>query len=188
MRVVSATLGAVVLVFASACDQVPQSTHAESAAMWQRHETLEALVEASDVIVRARVIDNAEVYSVGSGSARNLPIYFTDTRVAVERLLKGVAPQELLVWQTGRAGDPGNSFADLPILKPGSRVLLFLTNISSDPNHGRGKVKFAIVSPDGLYEIHSDRLVTVALGTNVTNEAAVSTLQAFEARVLTTVR
>jgi hypothetical protein len=58
--------------------------------------------------------------------------------------------------------------------------VLFLNDISSDPRNRSGQPLFQIVSPEGLYEIHDNRLITVALGTEVTNTADKTPLDVFE--------
>src|SRR5687768_3889028 len=114
--------GAIVIlvVVLVGCSTAPRSYHAESGALWRHYETLEALMAASDLVVRARITDAQRAYSAGPINARNLALYFTDTTVRVERFLKGEGPGELTVWQHGKAGDPRASFADLPVLRPGT--------------------------------------------------------------------
>lgn len=162
------------------CASEPRSSHAESSAVWDHHGTLAELLQASDVVVRARVIERARAEGIDYGSSRSKLLYYTDTRVGVDKYLKGTGASTLTVRQMGNADIEGASFADLPILSPGTQVLLFLNDITSDPKNLTGQPLFMIVSPEGLYQVVDNRLITVALGTEVTNTADKTAADVFE--------
>jgi hypothetical protein len=178
LRFVLSSLMVALLV--ASCAAAPQSTRAESAAMWDHFSTLDALIRASDVVIRAQVTGRAGVEYVDYGSRVGNKLTYTDSSLTVEKYLRGGGANRIVIRQLGSDDGRGSNFADLPLVKPGSRVVLFLNDISSDPRNRSGQPLFQIVSPEGLYEIHDNRLITVALGTEVTNTADKTPLDVFE--------
>jgi hypothetical protein len=182
--VVRSTLSVLTAVFLLAgCAAEPRSTRAESAAMWEHFPTLDALVQASDVVVRAEVMSRSGIEKVDYGSPRGKQLTYTDTNVSVEKYVRGSGPNRIVIRQLGSTDNGGTNFADLPLIKPGSKVLLFLNDITADPRNLSSQPLFMIVSPEGLYEIYGNRLITVALGTEVTDAADKTPLDAFERMV-----
>lgn len=167
---------------------VPASTHSESMAVWFHYETLERLVSHSDVIVAARVLERVAERPARSHPSQRAPVYFTESRVAVLRTLKGKVAPEILVVQVGREGDPANTYPELPVLKAGTEVLLFLRDVSNEAVHADGQTKYGIVAPEGLYDIVRGRLVTRQLNLPVAQLAAASTAESFEARIVALVK
>jgi hypothetical protein len=164
----------------ASCASEPKSSRALSSALWDHHETLAALVSGSDVVVRATVLKRAGLQTVDYGSVRGGLLTYTDTLVTVEKYLKGSGASELVIRQLGSVDSSGASLPDLPILRGQSRVLLFLRDLTTDPKNVSGAPLYGIVSPEGLYEIFGNRLVTVALGHEVTDTADRTPLDEFE--------
>ena len=88
-----------------ACAPEPQSTQTMRAGDWFGYATLDELVAASDLVVRVTVIE-ADSYSLQPGAAKSRLNWYTDTRVSVEKALKGSAPNEVIVLHTGLVGEP----------------------------------------------------------------------------------
>jgi hypothetical protein len=171
-------LVAVALVGACAPSE-PQSTHTMRQGHWDGYATLDGLVAASDLVVRVKVID-ASGYSLQPGAAKSLLNWYTDTRVAVEKVLKGSAPSEVIVLQTGLMGEPSTMWPEMPVLKPGARAVLFLKDITTSRKPEQSRATFAVVAPEGQYEVFGDRVITVVLGTPVPDAAAKLRLNEFE--------
>jgi hypothetical protein len=182
MRLVKVLLlGLLVAGTLASCTSEPKSSRAHSSALWEHHETVGALVSGSDVVIRATVLKRAGLQTVDYGSVRGGPLIYTDTLVSVEKYLKGTGASELVIRQLGSVDSSGaSSFPDLPILRGQSRVLLFLKDVTSNPQNVSGAPLYGIVSPEGLYEIFGNPLVTVALGHEVTDTADRTPLDAFE--------
>lgn len=178
-RIAHLLIAVLAVVSLASCASAPKSSYAESAALWEYYDTLPALVQASDIVVRARVVERMAVRAIDYGSIRG-KIYYTDTRVAVEKYLKGTGSPEIVIRQIGNADIAGASLPDLPVLRGQARVLLFLKDVTADSRNETGSSLYSIVSPEGLYEVYGARLVTVALGHNVTDTADKTPLDAFE--------
>lgn len=149
---------------------------------WDGYESLDQLVAGSDVVVRVKVVDGTG-YSVQPGAAKSLLNWYTDTRVTVEKVLKGNPPSELIVLQTGLLGEPSTMWPEMPILKPGARAVLFLKDITNSRKPEQSKATSAVVAPEGQYEVVGNRVITVNLGTPVPDAAAKLRLDEFEAAI-----
>lgn len=155
--------------------------------LWDGYATLEGLVAASDIVVRVKVIDGSG-YSLQPGAAKSLLNWYTDARVTVEKVLKGSAPNEVIVLQTGLVGEPSTMWPEMPVLKPGARAVLFLKDISNSRKPEQSRATFAVVAPEGQYEIVGNRVITVVLGTPVPDSAARQRLDEFEAAITAVAR
>jgi hypothetical protein len=72
---------------------------------------------------------------------------------------------------------------EMPVLKPGSRAVLFLKDITNSRKPEQSRATFAVVAPEGQYEVVGNRVITVALGTPVPDAAAKLRLDEFEAAI-----
>jgi hypothetical protein len=160
----------------------PQSTQTMRQGLWDGYATLGDLVSGSDLVVRVKVLDGSG-YSLQPGAAKSLLSWYTDTRVTVERVLKGSAQGEVIVLQTGLVGEPSTMWPEMPVLKPGSRAVLFLKDITNARKPEQSRATFAVVAPEGQYEVVGNRVITVVLGTPVPDAAAKLTLDEFEAAI-----
>ena len=149
-----------------ACAVEPQSTNTMRQGLWEGYSTLGDLVTASDLVVRAKVTDGRG-YSLLPGAAKSQLNWYTDTRVAVEKVMKGNASSEVTVLQMGLVGEPATMWPEMPVLKPGARAVLFLKDITNSRKPDQSRASFAVVAPEGQYEVFGDRLITVVLGTPV---------------------
>ena len=165
----------------------PQSTQTMRQGLWDGYATLGDLVSGSDLVVRVKVIDG-NGYSLQPGAAKSQLNWYTDTRVTVERLLKGSAPSEVIVLQMGLVGEPSTMWPEMPVLKPGTRAVLFLKDISNSRKPEQSRATFAVVAPEGQYEIIGTRVITVVLGTSVPDAAARLRLDEFEAAIAAAAR
>jgi hypothetical protein len=100
-----------------ACAPEPQSTNTMRQGLWDGYATLVDLVSASDLVVRVKVIDGRG-YSLVPGAAKSQLNWYTDARMTVEKVLKGGAPNEIVVLQMGLAGEPGTMWPEMPVLTP----------------------------------------------------------------------
>lgn len=132
---------------------------AGAVASWPHHPTIDALVSASPVIVRAVVVENLGERLITGAPTQRFPVALTEFKLRVERVLKGSPGSQIVVIEPGRAGDPANTYKELPLMRQGSRVLLFLYP-SAEPALADGTVKYGIVSPEGLYEVVGARVTT----------------------------
>jgi hypothetical protein len=180
LRPVVALVCAVVL--ATACAPEPQSTSTMRVGMWEGYSSLEKMIAASDLVVRGKVIEN-HGYSLQPGAAKSRLNWYTDTKLVVEKSLKGSASGEIIVLQAGVAGEPGTMWPEMPVLKTGARAILFLRDISQGRKPEQSRATFAVVAPEGQYEIVGDRVITVVLGTPVPDAAAKLSLGEFESRI-----
>lgn len=167
-----------------ACTSEPQSTHTMRQGLWDfsGYATLADLVSGSDLVVRVEVID-ANGYSLQLGAAKSVLNWYTDTKVTVEKVLKGSAPSEVIVLQTGLFGEPSTMWPEMPVLKPGSRAVLFLKDITNSRKPEQSRATFAVVAPEGQYEVVGNRVITVVLGTPVPDAASKQRLDEFEAAI-----
>ena|SRR5688572_17518313 len=165
-----------------ACTPEPQSTHTMIQGFWDRYATLGDLVAASDLVVRVKVTDGRG-HSLLPGAAKSQLNWYTDTRVAVEKVLKGSAPSEVIVLQMGLVGEPATMWPEMPVLKPGARAVLFLKDIANSRKPDQSRATFAVVAPQGQYEVVGDRLITVVLGTPVPDAIDKMRLDELEAAI-----
>lgn len=181
-------VAAVVALLFAACNSssAPSGTQSTSAlhstASWPHHRNVGELVGESPLIVRAQVLEKLGERTLTGEPSQRFPIALTEFRIQIERTLKGAALGQVVVVMPGREGDPVNTYPELPLLKPGSQVLLFLRP-SAEPRTPDGTSKFAIVSPEGLYQVIGRTLVTTSEETLI-RSAAASGLDSFERAVL----
>jgi hypothetical protein len=159
-----------------------QGTYEHSLAEWPNYGDLAGLVEASDLIVEARVVRRHVSRDVRSYPGQRVPVAFTESDVQVERVLKGSADGELRVVQVGAEG-PQQRYPEFPLTVPGGRVVLFLVDVSHEPVHADGKKKYAILAPVGLLHVQGSRLTTRAPGWAASDEAAALSLEELRSRV-----
>jgi hypothetical protein len=176
------SLLALVTLLVACAPSEPKSMQTMRVGLWDGYATLDGLVAASDVVVRVTVIDGNS-YSLQPGAAKSLLNWYTDTRVTVEKELKGSAPNEFIVLQTGLVGESSTMWPEMPVLRPGSRAVLFLKDITKSHKPEQSRATFAVVVPEGQYEIVGDRVITVVLGTPVPDAAAKQRLDEFEAAI-----
>lgn len=155
----------------------------DSLTSWKHYPTLEEIVARSDLIVRGRVDARTGVRDVRVDPRQRVPVSFTESRVSVDEILKGVSDPSIIVVQVGKEGDPAQSYPEFPLLQPGDTVLLFLADISKEPIHADGGQKYGIVSPEGLFEIRAGRLMVRSTDLPVEQLASSISLQEFQSRV-----
>lgn len=160
----------------------PRSTHANRVGLWDGYRTLSELVGASDLVVRGKVIES-NAFSLNPGATKSVLNWYTDVKVMVEKTLKGSATSEVIVLQTGVAGEPSTMWPEMPVLKNGARAVLFLKDITKGRVPDQSRATFGVVAPEGLYEVIGNRVITVALGTPVPDEASKLSLEQFESRI-----
>jgi hypothetical protein len=170
-----------------ACTPEPQSTNTMRQGLWDGYATLGDLVVASDLVVRVKVIDGRG-YSLLPGAAKSQLNWYTDARMTVERVLKGSAPSEIVVLQMGLVGEPSTMWPEMPVLKPGARAVLFLKDITNSRKPDQSRATFAVVAPEGHYEVVGNRLITVVLGTPVPDAIDRMRLDEFEAAITAAAR
>lgn len=124
----------------------------------------------ADLVVRVQVQKVDQVRKLKQALAANTPgtsgpgmtiiTPFTDTKMRVVEVFKGSASQHITVMQTGGVlpaadGDPAVNQAtdDDPLFVEGSEHVLFLTDISADRIHGKGRQIYRIVNSAGRYEV-----------------------------------
>jgi hypothetical protein len=171
----------------SACTSEPRSTNTMRQGLWDGYATLGNLVAASDVVVRVKVIDGRS-YSLLPGAAKSQLNWYTDARMAVERVLKGSAQNEIVVLQMGLVGEPATMWPEMPVLKPGARAVLFLKDITNSRKPDQSRATFAVVGPEGQYEVVGNRLITVVLGTPVPDAIDKMRLDELEAAITAAAR
>lgn len=165
-----------------ACTPEPQSTQTMRQGLWDGYPSLGGLVAASDLVVRVKVLDG-NGYSLQPGAAKSRLNWYTDTRLTVEKVLKGSATGDLIVLQTGLLGEPDTMWTEMPVLKPGARAVLFLKDITNSRKPEQSRATYAVVAPEGQYEIVGDRVITVVLGTPIPDAASKMRLDEFEAAI-----
>jgi hypothetical protein len=157
IKILSLLLGAT-LLWGGCSDVVSRqgaSGDTGSFATWAHYRSLDELVSASDLIVRARVGRKLGERSVPSG---RVAVAFTEFEIQPQHTMKGQPKAAATVVQIGRAGDSANTFPEFPLLRVGSEVILFLRDVSAEPLHSDGTQKFSIVSPEGLYLVLAGRV------------------------------
>lgn len=142
---------------------------------------------ASDLVVRVKVI-NGRGYSLQPGAAKSQLNWYTDARMTVETVLKGSAPIEIVVLQMGLVGEPSTMWPEMPVLRPGARAVLFLRDITNSRKPDQSRATFAVVAPEGQYEVVGNRLITVVLGTPVPDTVDKLRLDEFEAAITAAAR
>ena len=155
--------------------------------LWDGYATLGDLVAASDLVVRVKVIDGRG-YSLLPGAAKSQLNWYTDARMTVEKVLKGKALDEIVVLQMGLVGEPSTMWPEMPVLRPGVRAVLFLKDITDSRKPDQSRATFAVVGPEGHYEVVGDRLITVVLGTPVPDAVDKMRLDEFEAAITAAAR
>jgi hypothetical protein len=172
----------VALALVVACTSEPQSTQTVRVGLWDGYSGLAGLVAASDLVVRGTVHDG-NGYSLQPGAAKSRLNWYTDTRVMVEKVLKGSVLSEVIVLQTGLVGEPSTMWPEMPVLKPGARAVLFLKDITGSRKPEQSRATFAVFAPEGQYEVVGNRVITVVLGTPVPDAAAQMRLDEFESAI-----
>ncbi|MGH2695298.1 MAG: hypothetical protein ACRDJJ_10885 [Actinomycetota bacterium] len=176
---------AVSLVATSACGALPIAERAGSGSLvsWHDYGDLDELVEASDLVVEAHVVRRLGARDVRSHPAQRVPVAFTEFVVEARSALKGDSAGPLHIVQLGKEGDPAQRYPEFPLLRPGSDVVLFLVDVTTEPIHADGTTKYGILPPVGLLLIENGRLRSTALGFESADEAASMSLGDLRARV-----
>lgn len=154
-----------------------------SLAQWHPFADLAELVQASDLIVEARVTQRIGDREIRLHPAQRVPVAFTESVVQIRRALKGDVDGELIVTQLGRDGDVANTYPEFPLLRPGTVVLLFLSDVSEVPAHSQGIARFGVIAPVGAMAVVGDRLISPARGQPVSDLAARTPRLAFEEEI-----
>lgn len=182
----SFALAAATVLLLAACSQsaprVDLNGASGSLATWPHHRSIDELVGDSELVVRAGVLSKVAERILTGHPSQRFPVALSEFRVQVERTLKGSGAGQIIVVIPGRDGDPVNTYPELPLLKPGTRVLLFLRR-SVDGNSADGTARYAIVGPEGLYQVIGNALATTT-DERLIRDAAGAGLTAFEAAVL----
>lgn len=179
----SLTLIIAIAVGCTAPSPLSGDAHQESLTAWHNFGDLRGLVRASDLVIEARVLERVSDRDVRGYAGQRVPVAFTEALVEVRSALKGTASGQLRIVQLGREGDPAQTYPEFPILRPGSDVILFLTDVSAEPIHADGSTKYGILAPVGLLEVQSGRLTTKARGHTAAEQAASLSLDQFRQRV-----
>lgn len=135
-------------------DHVLAAVHASSDA--PRLRTLAELVEASDLIVRARVTgtERGRVFGNPGGSAA---IQSRVVHLRVTSVLRGedaVVDQALLVEEEGWTADGAPLVVDgLAPTRTGDDAVWFLARVGAEE-----EARYLVVSAEGRYRVHGDRL------------------------------
>lgn len=140
----------------AASAETPERVAVAGLASWARHfNTLEALVEASDVIVVGKIKGDGAIQEPAQGRKAIATDYELDVKKVLKDHKQRNKLNSLILRQPGAiTNEAVLELHDHPLFKKNQRVVLFLREFEA------GKVVI-IGGPNGRFHIESDRIVPV---------------------------
>ena len=128
---------------------------------------ISGLTKASEVVLKGKVVKTTSYWGEGD-------FIVTRASLRVQKVIKGKVAQKKIVveYLGGEIGDIGFSVSDMPTLKRGENVILFLESQKAENNTVNENVYKIVGNAQGKYTVGSDN-VAKRSGFCVVNEESI---------------